>query len=116
MSMMIFKHLQLPFFPYKLVKLQKLVVLTLKDNQIPRVPFAIRRLKSLRTLNLADNQIKSLPNVFNRIGFETLDVSGAEMFAPPFPEPDSELLPQNTIAQQPASLWQIAAKIVMLKK
>lgn len=111
-------YFQLTIFPYKLVKLEKLMVLTMKDNQIMHIPFAIRRLKSLRTLNLADNRIKSLPNVFNRMSFETLDVSGEEMFSPPFPEhePISELLHRDSFRQQPASLWQIAARTVMLKK
>lgn len=94
------------------------MVLSVKDNQITRVPFAIRRLKSLRTLNLADNRIKSLPNVFNRMTFETLDVSGETMLSSPFHdhEPISDLLARNSVRQQAASLWQIAAKIVMLKK
>lgn len=94
------------------------MVLALKDNQIAHIPFALRRLKSLRALNLADNHIKSLPNIFNRMSFETLDVSGEEMLSPPFHanEPTSDLLTRDCVRQQPANLWQIAAKIVMLKK
>lgn len=109
---------KLTYFPYKLVKLRKLMMLTLKENRLTRIPFAIRRLKSLRTLNVADNQIKSLPRIFTRLSLDTLDVSGAEMFSPPFHphEPTAEPFHSNrNIFPQPASLWQIAAKIVMIK-
>lgn len=94
------------------------MVLTIKDNRLTRIPFAIRRLKSLRTLNLADNQIKSLPNVFSRMSFDTLDVSGEEMLTPPFHmhEPDPVLLTSSgDILRQPATLWQLAAMVVMTK-
>lgn len=93
------------------------MVLTLKDNRLMRIPFAIRRLKTLRTLNLANNQIKSLPNVFSRMSFDTLDLSGEEMLAPPYHqhEPDSVPLRNDDILRQPATLWQIAAMIVTTK-
>ncbi|XP_055317818.1 leucine-rich repeat protein 1 isoform X2 [Sitodiplosis mosellana] len=95
-----------------------LMVLTLKANRLTRVPFAIRRLKTLRTLNLADNQIKSLPNVFSRMSFDTLDVSGDEMLTSPYHqhEPDSmPLAKSGDILRQPAALWQIAAMVVTRK-
>lgn len=95
------------------------MVLTLSGNRLMRIPFAIRRLRFLRTLNLADNQIKSFPNVISRMSFDTLDVSGEAMFSPPFHphEPSSQPLVRNSdILQQPATLWQIAANIVMKKK
>lgn len=110
---------QLTYFPCTIVKLHRLVVLTLKLNQLCRIPFGIRRLKYLRTLNLERNRIKSLPNVMSRMSFETLDLSGEEMFKPPFypHERATRLLSRaSDILQQPAALWQIAAQVVMLKK
>lgn len=94
------------------------MVLTLKDNRLTRIPFAIRRLKTLRNLNFADNQIKSLPNVFSRMSFDTLDVSGDEMLTPPYHlhEPNSvPLTSSSDILRQPAALWQLAAMVVMTK-
>lgn len=94
------------------------MVLTLKGNRLTRIPFAIRRLKTLRTLNLADNQIKSLPNVFSRMTFDTLDVSGEEMLTPPYHlhEPDPvPLAKSGDILRQSAALWQIAAMIITTK-
>ncbi|XP_031620701.1 leucine-rich repeat protein 1 [Contarinia nasturtii] len=107
---------ELRVFPYKLVKLRKLMVLTLKNNCLQHVPFSIRRLKSLRTLNLADNQFKSLPDVFSRISLDTLDVSGEEMFLSPFAISIAPHDPMAVICRQPPTLWQLATKIVMTKK
>lgn len=102
-------------FPYGLVRLRKLMVLILNGNRLQRVPFAIRRLKLLRTLNLADNQIKTLPNSFSRMTFETLDISGLDMFTPPY-DNNSLMQPMQSAQRQPPKLWQFAAQIVISKK
>lgn len=39
---------QLQFFPYKIIKLNKLITLKIDGNEIKKIPFAIRRIKSLR--------------------------------------------------------------------
>lgn len=96
------------------------MVLILKGNRLSRIPFGIRRLKSVRTLNLADNQLKSLPKVFARMSFDTLDLSGAEMFTPPLDAhiPSSAMLAPISSGEglrQPATLWQIAANIIASK-
>lgn len=96
------------------------MVLILKGNRLPRLPFGIRRMKTLRTLNLAENQLKSLPNVFARMSFETLDLSGPEMFTPPLDAhipPSTMLIPRGGDGvRQPLLLWQIAANAVTSKK
>lgn len=91
------------------------MVLTLKGNRLKRLPFAIRRLKSLRTLNVADNQIKTLPHSFARMTFETLDISGPDMFTPPYDEANPDQPSQQTFQQSP-QLWQLAAQTVISKK
>lgn len=107
---------QMTIFPYRLVRLRKLMVLTLKGNRLKRLPFAMRRLKSLRTLNVGDNQIKSLPNIFSRMTFETLDLSGPDMFTPPYDEAGPTQLQSQPISGQPPQLWQLAAQTVIKKK
>lgn len=93
------------------------MLLSLKGNRLPRIPFGIRRLRSLRTLNLADNQLKSLPNIISRMTFDTLDLSGSEMFTEPLNAHDLlRMLMTEDIQRQPLNLWQIAANIVIMKK
>lgn len=94
------------------------MLLTLKGNRLPRIPFGIRRLKSMRTMNLADNQLKSLPNIISRMTFDTLDLSGAEMFTEPLNAHDqrSIMIMTGDTLRQPSNLWQIAANIVIMKK
>lgn len=103
-------------FPYRLVRLRKLMVLTLKGNRLKHLPFAIRRLKSLRTLSVADNQIQTLPNSFKRMTFDTLDLSGPDMFTQPFDDADRSERSLPQIYYQSPSLWQLAARIVITRK
>lgn len=91
------------------------MVLILKGNRLKRLPFAMRRLKLLRTLNVADNQIKSLPSSFSRMTFETLDLSGPDMFTPPYDEANTDQSSQPILWQCP-QLWQLAAQTVISKK
>lgn len=114
-----FSENQLDYFPFDLVKLQKLNTLKLNNNKITQLPFAIRRLRSLRVLLLADNQIETLPNVMTRMSLETIDLSGDDMF---FNGPENinhPLLPPSSfdvIYRQPSKLWQLAAQVVIAKR
>lgn len=71
----------------------------------------------MRTLNVADNQIKTLPNSFARMTFETLDLSGTNMFTPPYDIPHADQQPTaQSIFWQSPQLWQLAAQTVISKK
>lgn len=110
---------QLIYFPYKLVKLRKLMILKLNKNNLTRLPFAIRRLRTLRSLELSGNRIESLPNVLNRMQFELVDLFGENMFKKPHPPVQMERSKSSTIngiSQQPSELWQLAANVVLKKK
>lgn len=109
----VFFGFQLDIFPYKVVKLRKLVTLDLRNNSLQRIPFAIRRLQKLRILNLTDNRLITLPNVFNTMSFTILDVSGSEMF-PRFLKPHAHF--DHPPVRQPHSLWQLAAKTMIIKQ
>lgn len=105
----------LQYLPYKIVKLDRLHTLTLNDNEIRHVPFAFRRLKHLRYLNLANNQLSALPDVFANISLNTLNVSGAQLFPVDLQRVRCER-PIQLILRQPASLWQLAARLVISNK
>lgn len=67
-------------------------MLKLNNNQLSRIPFAIRRMKALRYLHLANNELASLPSTLDRMTFDTIDVSGPNMFATRRPDqPYAEL-------------------------
>lgn len=106
---------QLSYFPQKLVKLNRLMVLNLEKNLMIRIPFGIRRLKSLKCLNLSNNRIDSLPCSMSMMLFDTLDVSGDGMLPPGNFNELGRPLNLNEI-QQPATLWQFAAKTVFSKR
>lgn len=98
------------YFPYKLVKLQRLHTLTISDNDIERLPFAVRRLKNLRFLNLANNKLCSLPNVMSRMPFNTINICGDRMFAE---DGQSTRSGEQIERRDPAALWQWAARSVI---
>lgn len=113
-----FSENQLSYFPLDLVKLQNLNTLKLNNNKITQLPFAIRRLHSLRVLLLADNNIETLPDIMTRMSFETVDLSGENMFLNgpghiihPLPQPSFD-----GIFQEPSKLWQLAAQVVIAKR
>lgn len=105
----------LPYFPYKLVKLDRLHTLTLNDNEIRQVPFALRRLKSMRYLNLANNKLSALPDVLSMVQLNTLNVAGPQLFPMDLQRARCER-PIELILRQPPSLWQLAAKAVISNK
>lgn len=107
---------KLPYFPHKLVKLQKLHTLIINDNEITRLPFAFRRLKNLRCLNLSNNNISALPSqIVTRMDFHMLDVTGQQMFCGEF-SPERIEKSIAWVDRQPSELWQLAAKTVMTNK
>lgn len=74
-------------------------------------------MKSLRFFHLADNKFESMPNLLSRMVFDTLDVSGDEMFP--------KLLRRyavgrtndiNMVLHQPPTLLQVTVNTVIGNK
>lgn len=117
----VFFALQLTYFPKNITKLSKLSQLTLKSNQLTRIPFGVRRLTWLRYFNVSENQIESLPNTITRLTLDTLELSGDKMLRPLSDADEAAaqadgIHESHDIVRQPAKLWQLAAKTVMIKR
>lgn len=106
---------QLTHFPAKLVQLNSLIDLKLENNRLTCIPFSIRRMKSLRRFSLAKNCLDSLPDSVGRMVFDTLDVSGPEMFSKQMQS--ARLVQRITDAlRQPKSLLYQSANVVFSKR
>ncbi|XP_049279120.1 leucine-rich repeat protein 1 [Anopheles funestus] len=106
----------LSFLPVNVIYASNLETLMAENNHIRKLPFALCTLTRLRILSLASNCIDAVPETLARMRLDRLDLSGNELQTHGATVPDLRMAASDTQHRQPSSLFEAAARTVILRK
>uniref|UniRef100_A0A182VQ65 PIF1/LRR1 pleckstrin homology domain-containing protein n=1 Tax=Anopheles minimus TaxID=112268 RepID=A0A182VQ65_9DIPT len=106
----------LPCLPVNVIYASELEVLIAEGNHIRKLPFALCTMNRLRMLSLASNKIDAVPETLSRMRLDRLDLSSNALYSDAATVPDFRMTALDTQHRQPSSLFELAARTVILKK